>query len=81
MAKYSVPVTRKVLDVYVVEARNATHAGMVAAELISNDDKPTHSHELSRTVMSAKPMVPDQQTAITINPDDSPGVISFDPNV
>jgi len=55
MPKYTVPVTRKTLDVYVVEARNATEAGMKAAYLIVDDDEPTYQRELSRVVGTARP--------------------------
>jgi hypothetical protein len=55
MPKYTVPVTRKTLDVYVVEARNATEAGMNAAYLIAENAPPTHQRELSRVVGTARP--------------------------
>ena len=55
MPKYTVPITRKVLDVYVVEARNGTEAGMKAAYAVADGEAPTHTRELSRVVGSARP--------------------------
>jgi hypothetical protein len=60
--KYSVPVTRKVLDVYIVEAKNPTHAAFIAATDVANGGEPTQTRELSRQVGSAKRVVDDEET-------------------
>jgi len=61
MPKYSVPVTRKVLDVYIVEAKNPSHAAFVAATHRSNGGEPTMTRELSWDVGSAKRIVDDEE--------------------
>lgn len=59
MPKYTVPIVRKVMDVYTIEARNGSEAAFKAAERIANGDAPDHTRELSRDVKSAKPVVDD----------------------
>lgn len=59
MAQYSVPITTKTLDVYIVEAKNGSDAAFKAANLITQGEKPTHSRELSRQVGSARPVLDD----------------------
>lgn len=59
MPKYTVPIVRTVQDVYVVEARSATEAGMVAATRIANGDPPDSSKEQGRKVLSAKTLADD----------------------
>jgi hypothetical protein len=59
MPKYTVPIVRTVQDVYVVEARSGTEAGMAAATRIAAGDAPDTSRELSRRVLSAKTVLDD----------------------
>jgi hypothetical protein len=59
MPKYSVPITRKILDVYIVEAKNGSHAAFIAATNILEGGSATFSRELSRNVGSAKPLAED----------------------
>lgn len=59
MPKYSVPITTKTLDVYVVDAKNGSDAAFKAAGLVAENVPPTHSRELSRQVGSAKPLIED----------------------
>jgi hypothetical protein len=54
MPKYTVPIVRTIQDVYEVDARSATEAGMVAATRIAAGDQPDSTKELSRRVLSAK---------------------------
>ncbi len=59
MPKYTVPIVRTVQDVYIVEARSGTEAGMAAAVRIAAGDEPDTSRELSRRVLSAKTVLDD----------------------
>jgi hypothetical protein len=63
MPKYTVPINRKVLDVYVVEAKSGPAAVFEAATQAANGVPPTHTRELSRTVGAAKTVVPDEPAA------------------
>jgi hypothetical protein len=52
---YNVPVKRTVLELYRVEARNGTEAGMIAAERIADDAvQPDETHVVAVQVMSAR---------------------------
>lgn len=60
MPKYTVPVTRTVLEVYEVEARNATDAGVqVGIGLHSGDIEPTKSSSSYR-VGAAKTLLTEE---------------------
>jgi len=59
MPKYTVPIVRTVQDVYVVEARSGTEAGMAAAVRIAAGEEPDSSRELRRRVLSAKTVLDD----------------------
>lgn len=50
---YHVPVTRRILDVYTVEAKSKTDAGVQAGMLIAEGKPPTSTTELSRNVGAA----------------------------
>lgn len=63
MPKFTVPVVRTVQDVYIVEARSATEAGMIAGARIYGDGAPDTSRELSRKVLSAKRVVDEPDAA------------------
>lgn len=65
MPKYTVPIVRTLQDVYVVEARSATEAGMAAATRIAAGEPPDSSRELSRRVLSAKTVLDDTVDAPT----------------
>lgn len=54
---YSVPITTKTLDVYILEARNGSEAAFKAAELIAEGVAPNQHTKLGRTIGSAKPLV------------------------
>lgn len=60
--QYSVPITTKTLDVYIVEAKNGSDAAFKVAGLINDGVPPTRSRELNRTIGSAKPLVNDPTT-------------------
>lgn len=62
MAKYNVPIERKVLDIYQVEARSGSDAAFQAALLVSEGNPPTSTRELSRRVLSARPAVSEPTT-------------------
>jgi hypothetical protein len=57
--KYSVPVTRKTLDVFIVEARNGSEAAFIAAEAIAEGKQPDQQTNLGRTIGTARPLVDD----------------------
>lgn len=59
MTMYAVPIERKVLDVYHVEARSGTDAAFKVATEIAAGATPTHTRELSRRVLSARSVVED----------------------
>lgn len=65
MPKYSVPITRKTLDVFFVEARNGSEAAFAAAERIAKGDAPDQTRELGRQVGSARPVVADPDAVDT----------------
>lgn len=62
MKKYSVPIKRTTLDVFIVEARSGSDAAFQAAERISKGDAPDQTRELNRQVLSAKQIVDDPAT-------------------
>ena len=63
MAKYSVPITRKTLDVYIVEARNGSEAAFVAAEAIANGATPNQTTNLGRSIGTARPLIDEPEVA------------------
>lgn len=66
--KYSVPITSKRLDVFIVEARNGSDAAFKAAERIGKGEAPDQTRELSRQVGSARPLVDDPTTEEVAKP-------------
>lgn len=62
--KYSVPITRKILEVYVVEARNGSEAAFKAAELRAEGTAPDQVTDLGHSVSTARPLInePDADT-------------------
>lgn len=63
MPKYTVPIVRTIEEVYIVEARSGTDAGVQAATRIANGDAPDYSRELSKRVLSAKTLTDDVNTS------------------
>jgi hypothetical protein len=63
MAKYSVPITTKKLDVYIVEARNGSEAAFLAAEAIANGVMPDQTTNLGRIIGTARPLA-DEPTEV-----------------
>lgn len=61
--KYSVPITTKTLDVYIVEARNGSDAAFQVAEAIANGAVPNHTTNLGRNIGAARPIIVDEPTA------------------
>lgn len=59
MAQYSVPINRKTLDVFYVDARNGSEAAFKAAELIAAGVEPSTSTELSRQIGTARQVAQD----------------------
>jgi hypothetical protein len=58
--QYSVPITTKTLDVYIVEAKNGSDAAFKVAGLINDGVEPTRSRVLNTTIGSAKPVIADE---------------------
>ncbi len=58
--KYTVPVTRTIMDVYEVDARNGTEAAVKVGMAMAAGDPPSTTKELSRKVGGARTLVNDQ---------------------
>jgi len=43
--KYTVPFTRKVVDIFEVDAKSRAHAAVLATEARMRGDAPTHSYD------------------------------------
>lgn len=56
---YTVPVQRKMLDVYRVEAVSSQDAAVQAGVLMATEAAPFSTTELSRTILSVKPLLDD----------------------
>jgi hypothetical protein len=55
MPTYNVPVKRTTLELYRVEARNGTEAGLLAAQRIADPaQEPDESHAVAVQVMAAR---------------------------
>jgi len=62
MPKYSLPITRKWIDVYIVEAKSPTDAGIQVGQLIAQGSEPDHQTEVGYNVGSAKLVIVDEPT-------------------
>ena len=49
-------------SVYIVEAKNPSHAAFTAATNIADGGVPTHTRELSRSVGSARVVIEEEET-------------------
>ncbi len=65
--KWTVPIKRTILDVYVVDANSVTEAGMAAQRAITKGDKPHRSDEVGFRVLTASKMKDDADTDTAVN--------------
>jgi hypothetical protein len=68
MPKYSVPITRKIEDVFIVEARNGSEAAFKVAELIAEGVEPDRQMCTERKVGTARPLIDDTEVAPSVGP-------------
>jgi hypothetical protein len=70
MPKYSVPVTRRFIDVYIVEAKSPTAAGVEVGKAIALELAPAHTTPTSMAIGSAKLIIEEPTIAVDAHLDD-----------
>ncbi len=68
MPRYTVPITRKWIDVYEVDAKSPTEAGIKVGRLLAEEAEPKHKSEVGMSVGPAKLVIADDDQSEEADP-------------